>query len=102
MQFFVPGVSDREEAEAFYLLLRRLAAEAHGRMTERRIHSLSFAHRGDLRTVTVGEVDAATGKACVAIFEGAGSAIYFIYVEGLIRGNGSLVTSPYLVEVFEA
>ncbi|MGA0601457.1 hypothetical protein ACO2Q3_12205 [Caulobacter sp. KR2-114] len=100
MQFFVPGITDRQEAEAFYLILRRLAVEAHGRMTERRIRSLSFTQRGALRTISVGETDPATGEPCVAIFEGAGSPLYFVYVEGPIRGNGKLVTSPYLVEVF--
>lgn len=102
MQFFVPGITDRQEAEAFYMVLRRLAIEAHGRMTERRIRSLSFAQRGALRTACVGETDAATGEPCVAIFEGAGSALYYVYVEGPIRGNGNLVVSPYLVEAFAA
>ncbi len=102
MQFFVPGIADRDEAEALYGVLKRLAIEAHGRMTERRIHSLSFTQRGALRTASVGETDAATGEACVAIFEGAGSALYYVYVEGPIRGNGRLVTSPYLVEAFAA
>lgn len=102
MQFFVPGITDRHEAEAFYGVLRRLAIEAHGRMTERRIHSLSFTQRGALRTASVGETDPATGEACVAIFEGAAGALYFVYVEGPIRGNGRLVTSPFLVEAFAA
>jgi len=102
MQFFVPGITDRQEAEAFYAVLRRLAIEAHGRMTERRIRSLSFAKRSALHTTSVGETDADTGESCVAIFEGAGSPLYFVYVEGPIRGNGKLVTSPYLVEVFAA
>lgn len=103
MKFFVPGVEDPREAEAFHSFLRRLAAEAHGRTTERRIYSVTYARRGELHSATVGEPDLLTGLPCVAIFEGAGgSGLYYVYVEGPIRGNGHLVSSPLIVEDFSA
>ena len=102
MRFFVPGVDDPAEAEAFHTVLRRLAIEAHGQLSERRVYSLAFARGGALHTATVGEPDTATGAPCVAIFEGARRGLYFVYVEGPVRGNGHLVTAPMIVECFEA
>jgi hypothetical protein len=101
MNFFVPGIADPAEADAFYSILRRLAIEAHGRLSERRVYSVTFARRGQLQAATVGEPDASSGAPCVAIFESGGSELYYVYVEGPIRGNGHLVSSPLLVECFD-
>jgi hypothetical protein len=102
VKFFIPGVAHPEEAERFYTILRTLAAAKTGPISARRILSISYSRGRHAHSATVGGEDTASGLPCVAIFEAARGALYFIYTEGRISGSGHMAASPYHVEVFDA
>jgi hypothetical protein len=101
VKFFVPGLEDPDEAERFYVILRVLAAGRAGRLSERRIYSVTFSRGRELHSATVGELDTASGLPCVAIFEAARGGLYSIYTEGPISRTGHLVGPVHHVEPFE-
>jgi hypothetical protein len=101
VKFFVPGLEDPGEVERFYAILRVLAAGKAGRLSERRIYSITFTRGRELHTATIGEADTSTGLPCVAIFEAARGGLYTIYTEGPINRTGHLVGPVHHVETFE-
>ena len=100
MKFFVPGLTDPQDAERFHTILRVIAAGRAGPLSARRIYSITFSRGRTLQTATVGEIDTTSGLACVMIFEAARGGLYSIYTEGPLGRNGHLAGPVLHVEAF--
>jgi hypothetical protein len=77
MRFFVPSVTDRQEAEAAYRSIRDRVAGMAGQVSDRRIYRLKFRDRDEHRVVVVGSDRHGLGNGPVlAIFEGSDDRFY--------------------------
>ncbi len=89
MKFFVPDRSP-EDAEQFYEVARRFAADSSGRIAEKRIGSISFRDKGKDVCATVGSLDPCEGRMVTAILGPiAQDSPYLICLRG--RGGQMMV-----------
>ena len=77
MRFFVPSVTDQQEAEAAYRSIRDRVAGVAGQVSDRRIYRLKFHDGSEQRVVVVGSDRHGLGNGHVlAIFEGSDNRFY--------------------------
>ena len=77
MRFFIPSVTDRQEAESAYQNIRENVKGMAGQLSERRIYRLKFRDGSEQRVVVVGSDRHGLGNGPVlAIFEGSDDRFY--------------------------
>jgi hypothetical protein len=101
-QFFVPRCSGDQEAEAFCELLVKTAALEYGPIKALRYYSITYPHRGNSRTATVGQIHAFTGEIVVAILEPERGP-FLIYTERPQEPGvrGPLLATPTSADLFD-
>lgn len=77
MRFFVPSVTDQQDAETAYRSIRDRVTGMAGQVTDRRIYRLKFHDGSGHRVVVVGSDRHGLGSGPVlAIFEGSDDRFY--------------------------
>lgn len=102
--FFVPEAETTEEAEQFYLALRKIIAEReHDTLKDRRIQLLRFRDRdgrGNAYATYALVGEKYSGEVVWAIFEGSTRGLYYVCTPNRgMRGGPYLVRSDEVIDV---
>lgn len=108
MDFFVPHVARKSDADAVYQRIRDWVAESTTlRITDRRIYQISYGAGRSRRTAVVGQPTGSDGDPVVAIREADGGPsfgmVYLVCtaVQGVLAGNPTIVTQAERPEVID-
>ena len=100
-QFFMPAINEKDEAEKYYQITRKFMLHQGYDLTDDRIYSISFVHKGVDHTETVGAESKANEEVVIAIFETkSGMGLTCTKSRGF-HGGEPLLSTPSLVEYFD-
>jgi hypothetical protein len=94
MKFFIPDIDDKEQEQRIYEAIRKFLAKKEGaNLSDRKIFSLSYYHKGKIGYAEVGMPSLANGETVKAILDEPSRRLYSVCTNnrGVIRGIPILV-----------
>lgn len=94
MEFFIPFSKDKQQEQKSYAGIKKFVSEQMGaKLSERRVFSLQYTHKGRQRRAEVGKDDLLQREPVIAILYDTSRGLYYVCTpnRGVLRGTPILV-----------